>query len=207
MALPDDIESQLAAMDARLRRLQEELEAEEPLLGDAPVQPDPAPAPVEPAPAAPAASGPHDDAARIAQNAHALVDRLTGDIEQLLALRDQLQASGRILVGDFQATLARMESAISAASALADPPQMVAVTIGPVHGLPAISAAAREIGGLPGVREVSVRRFERDTAVLDVHARSAADLAAAVREQLAPGIFVTAVGDGAVTLTVARELS
>ena len=57
MALPEDIESQLAAMDERLRRLQEELEAQDPLLseeeaGRAPFESEPEPAQgrVEPEP-------------------------------------------------------------------------------------------------------------------------------------------------------------
>jgi hypothetical protein len=144
-------ETRLAAMDQRLRELQEELTPSSAPPGDpldngepaprASIRPGAIPAAPTPAPAAPSR------------------DILVPLYERLLASMRELLAGYELVVG-------------APSPAPRSAPDAVTVSAGPFSGTPALRDFERALSELPGVRGVSLRGYDTDDrAVWDVELR------------------------------------
>jgi hypothetical protein len=199
-----DLEASLAEMDRKLRELQRELSlvagqgggasAELPVTGmpraaGPPERPPPEPPPPEPtAPEAPAPPAP-DPVARVVDEAAARVTELGRRIDDLAALRDELDSATQSLRSEYRA--ARPGAAA---------PREVVVDAGPFPDIATLSSFETALGEVDGVVDAAVRSFEGNRAIVDVHVRADAELAGALRGGLPFEVDVVQAQGGGLTL-------
>ncbi len=185
-----DLEASLAEMDRKLRELQRELELV--ARSDTPSSPgSPAgsatgaggsstatgavPRPVRPAAADPVTNAVEEAVTRVTE--------LGRRIDDLAALRDELDSATRALREEY--------SAARAAPARRE----VVVDAGPFADIATLSAFEQALAGVEGVEDAAVRSFEGNRALIDVRARAHADLEAALALLPFPAEVTQAQGD------------
>ncbi|MDQ4040298.1 MAG: hypothetical protein M3141_00945 [Actinomycetota bacterium] len=189
-----DLEASLAEMDRKLRELQRELElvAGQGARGDAPTSPgsptgsarsvggSSTATGASPRPVRPVSADPVGDAV---EEAVARVSELGRRIDDLAALRDELDSATRALREEY--------SAARPAPARRD----VVVDAGPFPDIATLSAFEQALAGVEGVEDAAVRSFEGNRALIDVRARADADLEAALARLPFPAEVTQAQGD------------
>lgn len=142
----DDVKSNLDELERKLGRLEAQLRG--------------APAPQTPV------DPPVADPDGLLLDAQRRVERLSGRIDELLGVRDQLQRAVSELVGEYE----RMVAALAAEPRLEEIEQEgdVELHAGPFADIAALAALEHALRRLPGVEHAAVRRFDGGAAVLDV---------------------------------------
>lgn len=162
-----DLEASLAEMDRKLRELQRELD-----LVARPESPGPESVEVE----------------AVVEEAAARVSELGRRIDELAALRDDLDRATQALRAEYRAA----QSA----------PTEIVIDAGPFPDIATLGAFEQALGQVEGVEDAVVRSFEGNRATVDVGVRPGIDLQAALPVELPFSVDVTPSEGGGLTLTL-----
>ena len=169
-----DLEASLAEMDRKLRELQRELE----LVG-------------RPEAGAPQA-GPRDaervEVEAVVEEAAARVSELGRRIDELAALRNDLDRATEALRTEYRAARTA--------------PTEVVIDAGPFPDIATLGAFEQALGQVEGVEDAVVRSFEGNRATVDVGVRAGIDLEAALPAELPFSVDVAPSEGGGLTLTL-----
>lgn len=148
-------------------------------------------------------------------------------LAELRRFRDRLERVGRELATEYDTLLGRVMAGLSGRpaaaqqtvdtqGAAASPPAAVSeqdtrenalfegrveLGVGPFYDIGALGAFEQRLGGLPGVSEASVRRFEASHAVVDVRLAAPVALVKELRHALNTEFSIREVAGGRVLLT------
>ena len=118
-----------------------------------------------------------DDTARVVGDARHELGGLHAHLDELERFREQLERSAQELMAEYdrllvglRATAEREQSATGSPAGLdaAVLDGMLTVDAGPFADIATLAELEQALGGLPGVRDVHVRTFERSHALIDV---------------------------------------
>ncbi len=171
-----------------------------------------APAPPQPAaPADPVPAGPVDDVTRLVADARDELGGLHAHLDELERFREQLERSAQELIGEYDRLLtglravAEREQAAPAASTGLDGvilDGMLTVDAGPFEDIASLAELEQALDGLPGVRDVHVRTFERSHALIDVILGEPIAFGSMLRRSSALTFSITRAVPGQVTVAL-----
>lgn len=199
-----DVSETLGALERKLRELERELSS----VGAAPPAPAAAVPEVPPAPAVAPPPPPAPATDHLVDQARERLGGLSGQLDELLRFREQLQRSARELDEEYARVLARVtQGAVPASAPVAPAPPAptepplegpLVVDAGPFTDISALSAFERALATVPGAQDVYVSGFEGNRALVEM--RLTAPVTPSELVRVAPGYTVSETGGGRVRL-------
>jgi len=163
---------------------------------------------IDPAPAVESAPAATTDAARALGDARTELGGLRAHLDELVRFREQLERSANEVIEEYDRLLAGLrvaadrEQATRAGDGLDATvlDGLLTVDAGPFEDVAGLAELERALGGLPGVRDVHVRSFERSRALVDVILGEPVAFGSALRRVFALAFSLTRAAPGHVTV-------